>query len=258
MAGPEKPSDDAREPEADFGYRRVPRSERDGLVRDVFDSVASRYDVMNDLMSGGVHRLWRNTLMDMAAPRSGSHLLDVAGGTGDIAFRFLDRLDGDGHVTVCDITASMLDVGRDRALDRGYARGIDWVCGTAEALPFADMSVDAYTIAFGLRNVTQRGPALAEARRVLKPGGRFFCLELSRVAAPLLRAFYDRYSFKVMPLIGEIVTGDREAYRYLVESIRKFPPQDALVAEIEAAGLERVAYRNLSGGIAAIHSAWRL
>jgi demethylmenaquinone methyltransferase/2-methoxy-6-polyprenyl-1,4-benzoquinol methylase len=246
------------ESEADFGYRRVPASERDGLVRGVFDRVARRYDLMNDLMSGGIHRLWKATLIDMVAPRAGMHLLDVAGGTGDIAFRFLDRVKGNARVTVCDINPSMLSVGRDRALDRGTARGLDWVCGTAEALPLPDMSVDAYTIAFGLRNVTHIDTALAEARRVLKPGGRFFCLEFSRVILPVLGDLYDRYSFSVVPLIGEIVVGDRASYQYLVESIRKFPPQEALARRIEEAGLERAAWRNLSGGIAAIHSAWRL
>jgi len=249
---------DRQETEADFGYRRVPAAARDGLVRGVFDSVARRYDLMNDLMSGGVHRLWKAALIDMVAPRAGMHLLDVAGGTGDVASRFLDRAKGDARVTVCDINPSMLEVGRDRALDHGIARGIEWVCGTAEALPLPDMSVDAYTIAFGLRNVTHIDRALAEARRVLKPGGRFFCLEFSRVAVPFLGELYDRYSFSVVPRIGEVVTGDRAAYRYLVESIRKFPPQEALAGRIEAAGLERVAWRNLSGGIAAIHSAWRL
>ena len=188
MAQSDNTGKPASDPETDFGFSRVPRSTRDGLVRGVFDSVASRYDVMNDLMSAGVHRLWRSTLLDMLAPQAGMHLLDVAGGTGDIAFRFLERLNANGaesgHVTVCDLTPAMLAVGRDRALDKGYARGIDWVCGTAAALPLADMSVDAYTIAFGLRNVTERDKALAEARRVLKPGGRFLCLELSRVAAP--------------------------------------------------------------------------
>jgi demethylmenaquinone methyltransferase/2-methoxy-6-polyprenyl-1,4-benzoquinol methylase len=246
------------ESEADFGYRRVRTSERDEMVRGVFDSVARRYDLMNDLMSGGIHRLWKAALIDMVAPRAGMHLLDVAGGTGDIAFRFLDRVNGEARVTVCDINAAMLSVGRDRALDRGIARGLDWVCGTAEALPLPDMCVDAYTIAFGLRNVTHIDKALAEARRVLKPGGRFFCLEFSRVVLPLFGELYDRYSFAVVPLIGDIVTGDRAAYQYLVESIRKFPPQDALARRIEEAGLERAAWRNLSGGIAAIHSAWRL
>ncbi|MDH3231912.1 MAG: bifunctional demethylmenaquinone methyltransferase/2-methoxy-6-polyprenyl-1,4-benzoquinol methylase UbiE [Alphaproteobacteria bacterium] len=249
---------DGQDAEADFGYRRVPASARDGLVRGVFDSVARRYDLMNDLMSGGIHRLWKAALIDMVGPRPGMHLLDVAGGTGDVAFRFLDRVQGDARVTVCDINPSMLSVGRDRALDRGIAQGVEWVCGTAEALPLPDMSVDAYTIAFGLRNVTNIDRALAEARRVLKPGGRFFCLEFSRVAVPFLGELYDRYSFNVVPLIGEVVTGDRAAYRYLVESIRKFPPQDALARRVEAAGLDRVAWRNLSGGIAAIHSGWRL
>jgi len=253
-----------QETEADFGYRRVPASERDRLVRGVFDRVARRYDLMNDLMSGGIHRLWKATLIDMVAPRPGMHLLDVAGGTGDIAFRFLDRVNGEApkagetRVTVCDINPSMLSVGRDRALDRGMARGLDWVCGTAEALPVPDMSVDAYTIAFGLRNVTHIDAALAEARRVLKPGGRFFCLEFSRVVLPLFGELYDRYSFAVVPRIGEVVAGDRAAYQYLVESIRKFPQQEALARRIGEAGLERATWRNLSGGIAAIHSAWRL
>jgi len=244
--------------EAHFGYRRVPASERDELVRGVFDRVARRYDLMNDLMSGGIHRLWKATLIDMVAPRPGMHLLDVAGGTGDIAFRFLDRVKGEARVTICDINPSMLSVGRDRALDRGLARGLDWVCGTAEALPLPDMSVDAYTIAFGLRNVTHIDTALAEARRVLKPGGRFFCLEFSRVVLPLFGDLYDRYSFAVVPRIGEVVAGDRASYQYLVESIRKFPPQEALARRIGEAGLERATWRNLSGGIAAIHSAWRL
>jgi len=266
LKDPTNQPDGGQESEADFGYRRVPASARDGLVRGVFDSVARRYDLMNDLMSGGIHRLWKAALIDMVAPRPGMHLLDVAGGTGDIAFRFLartakraaDHADNEARVTVCDINPSMLSVGRDRALDRGIARGIEWVCGTAEALPLPDMSADAYTIAFGLRNVTHIDKALAEARRVLKPGGRFFCLEFSRVAVPFLGELYDRYSFNVVPLIGEVVAGDRASYRYLVESIRKFPPQDALARRVEAAGLERVAWRNLSGGIAAIHSAWRL
>ena len=243
--------------ETDFGFTRVPERAREELVRGVFDSVARRYDLMNDLMSGGVHRLWKAAFVDTLAPRPGMHLLDVAGGTGDIAFRFLDRVRGDGRVTVCDINEAMLGVGRDRAIDRGIVAGIDWLCGNAEALPVADASVDGYTIAFGLRNVTRIDQALLEARRVLRPGGRFLCLEFSRVAVPLLGALYDRYSFEVVPRIGEVVTGDRAAYEYLVESIRKFPAQEALAARIAAAGLDLVKVRNLTGGIAAIHSAWR-
>jgi demethylmenaquinone methyltransferase/2-methoxy-6-polyprenyl-1,4-benzoquinol methylase len=244
--------------EADFGYRRVASEEKARLVRQVFDSVSSRYDLMNDLMSGGIHRLWKAELIDRLNPRPGQLLLDVAGGTGDISFRFLDRAGPGAAVIVCDITESMLRHGRDRAIDSGRLAGIEWVCGDAERLPVADGSVDAYTIAFGLRNVTDIAKALAEARRVLKPGGRFFCLEFSQVEMPLLRRAYDLYSFTVLPLLGQVVAGDREAYQYLVESIRRFPPQQDLARMMEAAGLEKVGFRNLSGGIAALHSGWRL
>ena len=243
--------------EADFGYRRVRAEEKARLVRQVFDSVADRYDLMNDLMSGGVHRLWKAELVDRLAPREGQRVLDVAGGTGDIAQRVLARAPA-AAVTVCDINESMLHRGRDRAIDAGILAGIDWVCGDAEALPLADGGVDAYTIAFGLRNVTQIEAALAEARRVLRPGGRFLCLEFSRVEAPLLDRLYDVYSFTVLPLLGQMVAGDREAYQYLVESIRRFPPQPELARLMEAAGFEQVSYRNLTGGIAALHSGWRL
>jgi len=243
--------------ETDFGYRRVKAEEKARLVRQVFDSVADRYDLMNDLMSGGVHRLWKAELIDRLAPRRGQILLDVAGGTGDIAERILGRAAG-ASVVVCDVTEAMLRRGRDRAIDAGRLRGIDWVCGDAENLPIADASVDGYTIAFGLRNVTHIEAALAEARRVLKPGGRFLCLEFSRVEAPLFGRVYDLYSFTVLPLLGQVVAGDREAYQYLVESIRRFPPQAELARMMAAAGLERVDYRNLTGGIAALHSGWRL
>jgi demethylmenaquinone methyltransferase/2-methoxy-6-polyprenyl-1,4-benzoquinol methylase len=219
--------------------------------------VAGRYDLMNDLMSLGIHRLWKATLVDMVAPRPGQALLDVAGGTGDIAFRLAARAP-QAWVTVCDINAEMVGVGRDRGLDGGRVEGIDWSVGDAETLPFADSSFDAYTIAFGLRNVTDIDAALAEARRVLKPGGRFFCLEFSRVVVPLLARLYDGYSFAVLPALGGLVAQDREAYRYLAESIRRFPPQDELVARMDAAGLERPRYRNLSAGVVAIHSGWRL
>ncbi len=242
----------------DFGYRRVAEEEKSHLVRGIFDSVARRYDVMNDLMSGGIHRLWKHEFVDRLNPRPGETVLDVAGGTGDIAFSILQRRGDAIGVIVCDLTQAMLEVGRDRAIDRGRLRGIEWLCGDAEKLPIADASVDAYSIAFGLRNVTDIDAALAEARRVLKPGGRFFCLEFSRIVLPALARLYDLYSFQILPRIGALVAGDRDAYQYLVESIRRFPAQAELVGRIEAAGLERVRYRNLSGGIAAIHSAWRL
>ena len=245
-----------------FGDREVPEAEKSPLVRGVFSSVAGRYDLMNDLMSGGVHRLWKAEMIAWLRPVPGMRLLDVAGGTGDIAFRALDKAGGDAPegigVTVCDITESMLRVGRDRAIDQGRLGGLDWVCGDAEALPFADRSFDAYTIAFGLRNVTHPEAALAEARRVLKPGGRFLCLEFSRVVLPLLSELYDLYSYRVLPALGQAVARDRESYQYLVESIRRFPPQDELIGLMQAAGLEQASYRNLTGGIAALHSAWRI
>jgi ubiquinone/menaquinone biosynthesis methyltransferases len=239
-----------------FGYRPVDPDAKSGLVRAVFDSVASRYDLMNDLMSGGIHRLWKDTLMEMVAPKADMTLLDVAGGTGDIAFRFLQR--GGGRAVVCDITESMVRVGRDRSFDRGILSGVNWTVGDAEKLPIASRSVDAYTIAFGLRNVTRIDAALSEAHRVLKPGGKFFCLEFSHVVLPVLREIYDVYSFNVLPKLGRMVAGDEDSYRYLVESIRRFPEQQALVKRIEAAGFAAVRVRNLTGGIAAIHSGWRI
>ncbi len=240
-----------------FGYRDVPEHEKARLVRDVFDRVAPSYDLMNDLMSVGVHRLWKSTLVRDVRPRPGELLLDVAGGTGDVAQRLLEA-GGDVRVIVCDINPEMLEVGRDRALDSGILNGLNYVAGDAERLPLPDRSVDAYTIAFGLRNVTHIDAALAEARRVLRPGGRFFCLEFSRVVIPLLDRLYDLYSFTVLPALGEIVAGDRAAYQYLAESIRRFPRQEELVARMARAGLERARFENLSGGIAAIHSAWRI
>lgn len=258
-------SDQSSPSQTDFGYRDVPEDEKSPLVRRVFDSVAGRYDLMNDLMSGGVHRLWKAALLDWLMPRPGMTLIDIAGGTGDIAFRFLDRVSGDGRAVVCDINRAMLDIGRDRAIDRGIlartsaSRGaIDWLCGDAEALPLPAMIADVATNAFGLRNVTHKDRALAEAYRVLRPGGRFLCLEFSHVALPLIGTLYDRYSFSVVPWLGERVAGDRDAYQYLVESIRRFPDQDTLAGMFEAAGFARVGYRNLSGGIAAIHAGWRL
>ncbi len=241
-----------------FGFRRVGAAEKPALVRGVFERVARRYDLMNDLMSGGIHRLWKADLIDWLDPRPGAVLLDVAGGTGDIAVRYLGRAGKDARAIVCDLTPAMLAVGRDRAIDRGIVEGIDWLAGDAQDLPLAERSVDAYTIAFGLRNVTDIDRALAEARRVLKPGGRFICLEFSQVVLPLLRQLYDLYSFRVLPWMGRIVAGDRDSYVYLVESIRRFPAQGALIERMRAAGLDQASYRNLSGGIAALHSAWRI
>jgi demethylmenaquinone methyltransferase / 2-methoxy-6-polyprenyl-1,4-benzoquinol methylase len=238
-----------------FGFRNVREAEKRSLVGAVFDSVARRYDLMNDLMSGGVHRLWKAAMLDWLNPRPDMVLLDVAGGTGDIALRFLER--GGGSVVVVDVNREMLSVGRDRGIDRGVLRGISWVCGDAERLPIADASVDAYTVAFGIRNVTRVEQALAEAHRVLKPGGRFLCLEFSRVSLPVLDRLYETYSFRVLPALGHFVARDADAYRYLAESIRRFPAQETFAQLIRAAGLELVRWRNLSGGIAALHSAWR-
>lgn len=245
-------------------YRRLSAAEKAPFVRAVFDSVASRYDVMNDLMSGGVHRLWKAAMTAALKPRPGQRLIDVAGGTGDVALRVLPRLvpeagiAAEGGAVVCDVNERMLAVGRARALDQGILFGIEWLAADAEQLPFPDRSFDLYTIAFGLRNATHFDAALGEARRVLKPGGRFLCLEFTPEVTPLLQPLYDLYSFHVVPLLGQIVTGDRDAYTYLVESIRGFPRQSELAEMIAGAGLEQVRYRNLTGGIAALHSAWRL
>jgi demethylmenaquinone methyltransferase/2-methoxy-6-polyprenyl-1,4-benzoquinol methylase len=245
-------------PRADFGFRRVTEAEKTRLVRDVFDRVATRYDLMNDLMSAGIHRRWKAQLIDEIGPRPGQTLLDLAGGTGDIARRFLARAGKESAVLICDINKEMLRAGRDRSIDRGILDGILWVAGDAENLPLATGSIDVCTISFGLRNVTRIDKALTEIRRALKPGGRFFCLEFSRVEAPLLRRAYDLYSFTVLPQLGHIVAHDRDAYQYLVESIRRFPPQEKLATMMREAGFERVRWRNLSGGIAAIHAGWRL
>ena len=242
--------------EIHFGFRTVAEDEKATMVRGVFDSVAPHYDLMNDLMSLGVHRLWKRAMLDWLAPRPGMTLLDVGGGTGDIGFRFLKR--GGDSVRVVDVNAEMLAHGWARAVDSGILDGIEWIHGDAEALPVDDASVDAYTTAFAIRNVTHIDRALAEAWRVLKPGGRFLCLEFSRVAVPLLDRVYDAYSFKVLPALGGLVAGDREAYEYLAESIRRFPDQDRFAGMIVDAGLDQVKFRNLSGGIAAMHSAWRV
>jgi len=242
-----------------FGNRDVAPDEKPALVREIFSSVARRYDLMNDLMSAGVHRLWKDRFVDWLNPQGGQAVLDVAGGTGDIAFRIARRVRGKGGeamIAVCDINLAMLEQGKRRPEARDA--NIAWVCGDAEDLPIEDSSQDAYTIAFGIRNTTHLDDALAEAYRVLKPGGRFLCLEFSRVAAPGLDALYDLYSFAVLPRLGEIVAGDGAAYRYLAESIRRFPPQGAFARLIAEAGFAQVKYRNLSGGIAAMHSGWKV
>jgi demethylmenaquinone methyltransferase/2-methoxy-6-polyprenyl-1,4-benzoquinol methylase len=241
-----------------FGDRDVPAPEKAGLVRQVFESVAPRYDLMNDLMSAGVHRLWKNTLVDVVNPRPGEKLLDVAGGTGDIAFRIVRRQMERPDVTVCDINAAMLAVGRDRALNRGLVKGITWTTGDAEALPFPDRSFDGYTIAFGLRNVTDIDKALSEAHRVLKPGGRYWCLEFSKVSSPSLARLYDAYSSRALPLLGRVVAGDADSYRYLHESIRRFPTQRQLAERLRRAGFFNVSWRNLSMGVVALHGGWRI
>lgn len=238
-----------------FGYRDVDVDQKADLVGGVFSSVASKYDIMNDLMSLGVHRLWKADLIKKLAPNGHMKLLDVGGGTGDIAFRFLDA--GGAEVTVYDINEDMLNVGRDRAIDKGCLKGIDWMQGDAEKLPFSDATFDAYTIAFCIRNVTHIENALSEARRVLKPGGHFLCLEFSHVEVAGLDKIYDAYSFSVLPELGRMVAGDRESYEYLAQSIRRFPDQKTFATKIEDAGFEVVSYDNLSGGIACIHSAWR-
>ena len=245
-----------------FGYRQVPLGDKQALVDDVFHSVAGRYDLMNDLMSAGLHRAWKDALVTAVnPPRRGDRpfaLLDVAGGTGDIAFRVANAGNLATRVTVVDINHAMLDVGRSRAAERGLDDVVTFVEGNAETLPFPDRAFDAVTIAFGIRNVPRIDRALAEAHRVLKHGGHFLCLEFSAVDVPGLDALYDAYSFNVIPAIGNAVTGDPEAYRYLVESIRRFPRPEAFAEMMRTAGFGRVSFQQLSGGIVALHSGWRL
>ena len=252
--------------ETTFGFRKVRTGEKAGLVREVFDRVADRYDLMNDLMSGGAHRIWKSVLLDRLAPQPGETLIDVAGGTGDVAQGFVKRA-GDrpqaadrppARAVVCDINAEMLRAGAARAENIPFADQITRVCGDAEALPFRNSAADAYTVAFGIRNVTDMDAALREARRVLKPGGRFACLEFSHPVTEGLQSLYDAYSFNVIPWLGEKVAHDRESYQYLVESIRQFPSQETFAARIRAAGFSRVSYENLTGGVAALHTGWRI
>jgi len=240
-----------------FGFQTVKESEKAGMVKGVFDSVADRYDLMNDVMTAGIHRQWKNSLIDSLNPRAGMKLLDVAGGTGDIAFRFLDR-SASGHVTVCDINAEMLRVGQRRAQDKGYDDRAEFICGDAMKLPFPDRMMDAYTIAFGIRNVTRIEEALSEAYRVLKPGGKFLCLEFSPTVAPLFQKTYDAYSFNVMPKMGEFIAGDSESYQYLAESIRRFPTPANFEAKVKAAGFSRTGFRTMTAGFVAIHYGTRI
>ena len=240
-----------------FGFEDIPESQKASRVRGVFGSVASKYDVMNDAMSFGIHRIWKDAMMDWLAPRGGQALLDVAGGTGDIAFRFLKRA-GSGQATVLDLTEPMLVEGRKRAEAEQMADQLDWIVGDAMALPFEDNSFDVYTISFGIRNVTRPQDALNEAFRVLKPGGRMMVLEFSQIPNELMQKVYDLYSFNIIPRMGQMIANDRDSYQYLVESIRQFPDQETFLSMLRAAGLEQTKYRNLSMGIACLHSGWKL
>ncbi|XP_011008119.1 PREDICTED: 2-methoxy-6-polyprenyl-1,4-benzoquinol methylase, mitochondrial [Populus euphratica] len=259
-----------------FGFKHVREEEKSQMVGNVFSSVASNYDLMNDLMSGGLHRLWKDRLVSMLNPFPGMKHLDVAGGTGDVAFKILDgissikrranqdpindHLQEETQIHVCDINPNMLNVGRKRAIERGLGedKSLIWVEGDAEALSFEDNTMDGYTIAFGIRNVTHIEKVLAEAYRVLKHGGRFLCLELSHVEVPVFKELYDYYSFSVIPAVGELVAGDRDSYQYLVESIRRFPPQEKFASMIADAGFQKVEYENLVGGVVAIHSGLKI
>ncbi len=241
-----------------FGEKNVTPEEKTRGVIGVFDSVANRYDLMNDFMSIGIHRLWKDRFIKMIRPRATiagrpTNYIDVAGGTGDIAFKIRNKTGAGANITLCDLNYSMLSVGRDRAIDKGWINDFNWVTGNAESLPLPESSTDIYTIAFGLRNVTHIDNALKEAYRVLKPGGKFFCLEFSHVRPFILAKAYDLYSYNVIPKLGEKIVNDRESYQYLVESIRKFPKQKELVQRIENAGFKRAKYTNMSMGIVAIH-----
>ncbi|WP_370399829.1 bifunctional demethylmenaquinone methyltransferase/2-methoxy-6-polyprenyl-1,4-benzoquinol methylase UbiE [Sulfitobacter sp. JB4-11] len=240
-----------------FGARQVPEDEKAGMVRDLFSDVANKYDIMNDVMSVGIHRIWKEAMMDWLAPRAGQKLLDVAGGTGDVSFKFLKRA-GHGHATVCDLTEGMLVEGRKRAEAAAMADQLDWVVGDAMALPFEDNTFDVYTISFGIRNVTRPQEALNEAYRVLRPGGRLMVLEFSQLPNPMMQKAYDLYSFNVIPRMGQLIANDRDSYQYLVESIRNFPDQETFLGMVRAAGFENASYRNLTMGIAALHSGWKI
>ncbi len=241
---------------ADFGFRSVPKGEKSAMVREVFDSVAGKYDIMNDLMSLGIHRLWKREFLTLLNPRPHHKLLDLAAGTGDISFGWLKR--GGGPVVMSDINESMLNVGRDRATANGFLGDIEFLVADAEKLPLPEQTFDRISMAFGLRNCTNKDKVIAEAFRLLRPGGRFLVLEFSKLQIAGLEKLYDAWSFQAMPKIGGIVAKDSESYKYLAESIRMFPPQEELKRMFETAGFERASYRNLSGGIAAIHAGWKL
>ncbi len=248
-----------------FGDRTVAAEDKEELVKAVFDSVAPAYDLMNDLMSGGLHRVWKSVLLDRLAPQPGQTLLDVAGGTGDIARGFLKRASerpprdrAPAKAIICDINHAMMVAGQATHQEGGGDGQLTAVCGNAEALPLPNNSVDRYTIGFGIRNVTHRDRALKEAYRVLKPGGRFMCLEFSRPVTDGFEELYRAYSDHVIPTMGGLVTGDRDSYHYLVESIKRFPPQDAFQLEVEAAGFVRTGYENLTGGVVALHGGWKI
>jgi len=243
--------------ETDFGYERVPWSEKQRRVRGVFDSVAGNYDLMNDLMSGGAHRLWKEFTLSLTNLYAGQRALDVAGGTGDLTAGLARQVGKSGMVILSDINAAMLGEGRDRLLDAGVVGNVNVVLANAENLPFAASSFDCVTIGFGLRNVTDKAAALAEMRRVLKPGGQLLVLEFSHPVVPLLKPLYDLYSFRVLPMIGKLVAKDEDSYRYLAESIRMFPDQETLLGMLRDAGLEDCRYHNLSGGIVAVHRGYR-
>jgi demethylmenaquinone methyltransferase/2-methoxy-6-polyprenyl-1,4-benzoquinol methylase len=250
-------SEDPRPGTTHFGYRDVPVGEKQKLVGEVFSSVASKYDVMNDMMSFGIHRLWKRYFVATAQAKRGDRVLDLAGGTGDIAVLLKDRVGDAGEVIVGDINGDMLRVGRDRLTDRGLVRGLDWVQCNAQALPFPDGRFDLVTIAFGLRNVTDKDAALREMCRVLRPGGQARVLEFSQVTADWFRPLYDFHSFNVLPKLGSMIAGDEDSYRYLAESIRKHPAQRELQGMMDAAGFVRTSYRNMSAGIVAIHTGYK-
>lgn len=242
----------------DFGYEQVATEEKARRVANVFTSVASEYDLMNDIMSFGVHRLWKRKAVHLCAIRKNFHVLDLAGGTGDVARLIHDQLGDDGRVTLCDINADMLQQGRNRFIDKGIIKGIDYVQGNAEALPFADNSFDCMTIAFGLRNVTDKEAALRSMYDKLKYGSQLVILEFSKIVIPFLDKLYDQYSFKLIPQFGKLVADDEASYQYLVESIRMHPDQDSLALMMQKAGFDKVQYHNLSGGVVAIHRGYKL
>ena len=245
--------DNLTDDSTDFGYERVKTAEKAGRVREVFDSVAAQYDLMNDLMSGGLHRLWKRFTIELSAVRSGQTVLDIAGGTGDLAAKFSKLVGADGKVILADINAAMLSVGRDRLIDKGALSNIDVVQADAQFLPFEENSIDCITIAFGLRNVTDKAKALRSMHRVLKPGGRVLVLEFSKPTSPLLSKVYDAYSFSALPAMGKLITDDADSYRYLAESIRKHPDQESLLEMVEDAGFVDCRYHNMTGGIVAVH-----